>query len=187
MPQAIICDRTICNRLHRSCCGGGNLINVATRFTELVTCLSAVGPALRTDWAHTLFDRSLFNGFNMRVNRSLIVLTLALLVIVGMGLSSAAAPEVEKIDITSGKAQRPISLRDRLVVGLQARLKTEVTFCETVAMKVQLGQLPQRMVDETFLWARQRTLVARNGHKYRPILYFQPAMKARADRLHLVL
>ena len=123
----------------------------------------------------------------MRRYRSLIALTFGLLVIVGVSLRSPAADEIKKIDITPGKAERPISLRDRPVVGLHARLKTEVTFCEAVATQVNTGHLPQRLVDETFLWARQRASSPRNGHKYRPIVYFEPAMKLRADRLHLTL
>ena len=73
------------------------------------------------------------------------------------------------------------------MVGLQARLKTRSGFCDSVATKVRTGQLPQRVVDETFFWARQRAASIRNGHKYRPIVYFQPAMKARAKLLHLSL
>ncbi len=102
-------------------------------------------------------------------------------------LRSAAAPEVEKVDVTPGKADQPISLRDRLVVGLQARLKSEVNFCEAVVTRVNTGQLPQRLVDETFFWARQRAAAARNGPNHRPIVYFQPAMKARASRIDVLL
>lgn len=112
---------------------------------------------------------------------------MGLLAIVGVALRSPAANEVEKVNISPGKAEQPISLRDRLVVGLQARLKTEVAFCNTVAIQVQLGHLPLRMVDETFLWARQRVQSPLNNYKYRPIVYFQPAMKARAARLHIAL
>jgi hypothetical protein len=112
------------------------------------------------------------------------------LVVVAFGLSRApgAAPELDKsIRVTPGNGVQPVSLRDRLVVGLQARLKSEVAFCNAVAVQVQLGNLPQRMVDETFLWARQRAAPARNGLKYRPIVYFQPAMKIRANRIHVSL
>ena len=123
----------------------------------------------------------------MRIVRPLTVLGLVLLAIVGAEIRSPAAPQIEPLRITPGRADRPISLRDRLVVGLQARLKSEVTFCETVATKVLTGQLPQRLVDETFFWARLRAASIRNGHKYRPIVYFQPAMRARAERLRLTL
>jgi hypothetical protein len=119
--------------------------------------------------------------------RSIAVLSLILLAVIGGGLSSPAAPEVAPINITPGKADRPITLRDQLVVGLQARLKSEVAFCDSVTTKVQAGQLPRRVVDETFLWARLRAASIRNGHKYRPIVYFQPAMNARANLLHVSL
>ncbi len=98
-----------------------------------------------------------------------------------------AADEVDPLVITPAKPDQPITLRDRLVVGLQARLKSEVDFCDNVADKVNTGVLPQRLVDETFFWARQRAASIRNGHKYRPIVYFQPGLRARADKLHLSL
>jgi hypothetical protein len=110
------------------------------------------------------------------------------LAIFAEGLSQRiAADEVDPLVITPAKPDQPITLRDRLVVGLQARLKSEVDFCDNVADKVNTGALPQRLVDETFFWARQRAASIRNGHKYRPIVYFQPGLRARADKLHLSL
>jgi hypothetical protein len=110
------------------------------------------------------------------------------LVIFAEGLTQRmAADEVDPLVITPAKPDQPITLRDRLVVGLQARLKSEVDFCDNVADKVNTGALPQRLVDETFFWARQRAASIRNGHKYRPIVYFQPGLRARADKLHLSL
>jgi len=123
----------------------------------------------------------------MRIFRPLTVVGLVSLAIVGAEMRSPAAPEIGPLHVTPAKADQPISLRDRLVVGLQARLKSEVAFCDAVAIKVLAGQLPQRLVDETFFWARQRAASFRNGHNYRPIVYFQPAMRARAERLHLTL
>jgi hypothetical protein len=96
---------------------------------------------------------------------------------------ASAAVEVPRVTILPGRPQRVVSLRDRLVVGLKARLKSEVEFVELVVLRVQSGQLPQRLVDETFFWARQRALIRRQGHPRRPILFFQPAMRARAERL----
>src|SRR5690349_18985032 len=114
----------------------------------------------------------------MRVNRTFLVMGIGLLVIITLALpTTAATPEVEKIVVAQGKAEQPISLRDRLVVGLQARLKSEVAFCDAVAMEVNLGHLPIRLVDETFLWARQRAQSQMNVHQYRPIIYFQIAMR----------
>ena len=124
----------------------------------------------------------------MRVNRTFLVMGIGLLVIITLALpTTAATPEVEKIVVAQGKAEQPISLRDRLVVGLQARLKSEVAFCDAVAMEVNLGHLPIRLVDETFLWARQRAQSQMNVHQYRPIIYFQIAMRLRAQKLNVTL
>jgi hypothetical protein len=78
-------------------------------------------------------------------------------------------------------------LRDRLVAGLKARLKSEVAFIDNVVLRVHTGQLPQRVVDETFFWARDRASVLRNGRTQRAIIYFQPAMVVRAKRLNVTL
>jgi hypothetical protein len=121
------------------------------------------------------------------VYRYWVGLALGLLAIVGVALRSPAANQVEKVAIAPARGQAKISLRDRLVVGLQARLKTEVAFCEKVALEVQLGHLPVRVVDETFLWARERVESAQSGYTYRPIVYFQPAMKLRAKKLNIAL
>jgi hypothetical protein len=103
------------------------------------------------------------------------------------GALAAQDNSVERVALAPAKIQRPISLRDRLVVGLQARLKTEVAFVELVALRVRTGDLPQRIVDETFFWARARGRTLRNGRTRRPIIYFQPAMTARAKKLGVEL
>jgi hypothetical protein len=66
-------------------------------------------------------------------------------------------------------------------------LKSEVAFVELVAAKVRTGKLPQRVVDETFFWARDRASINRNANSRRPIIFFQPAMIARAKRLRVEL
>ena len=45
----------------------------------------------------------------------------------------------------------------------------------------------QRLVDETFFWARQRVAIVRYGRSNRPIVYFVPAMRARAKLLTVSL
>ncbi len=99
----------------------------------------------------------------------------------------ARAAETERAVLAPSRGQQVASLRDRLVVGLQARLKTEVAFVELVALKVRQGKLPQRVVDQTFFWARDRASISRNGYSLRPIIYFRPAMIARAKRLRVDL
>jgi hypothetical protein len=115
------------------------------------------------------------------------VLISVMLVADRMNDRRATAAEVERINVSPTKARRPVSLRDRLVVGLQARLKSEVAFVEVVVDRVQTGKIPQRIVDETFFWARQRASATQAGRSRRPIIFFMPAMRARAERLRVSL
>jgi hypothetical protein len=110
-----------------------------------------------------------------------------LIVVVSGFVATPAATQTAPVHLKPANGVKPISLRDRLIVGLEARLKSEIAFCDTVVLHVHLGHLPLRVVDETFLWARQRAAPVRNGIQYRPIIYFQPAMIARAKRLRLAL
>lgn len=104
-----------------------------------------------------------------------------------VALHARAATESQRVNVTPGRSQQRVGLRDRLVVGLQARLKSEVAFVEKVVEQVQAGKLPQRIVDETFFWARDRASAKRNGVSRRPIIFFQPAMTLRAKRLKVDL
>ena len=115
------------------------------------------------------------------------ILVLASAIIGRITQCAIAAEEVQKIDITPAKPNRAPTLRDRLVVGLQARLKSEIAFVDSVVANVQNGHIPQRQVDETFFWARQRAVLARDGRLHRPIIYFEPAMRIRANLLHVTL
>jgi hypothetical protein len=115
------------------------------------------------------------------------LLAVALLLPDHVGYQASAAAEVQRVAVAPSRGREPISLRDRLVVGLQARLKSEVEFVEQVALRVRTGHLPQRLVDETFFWARQRAAAGRAGRPRRPIIFFRPAMKLRAKRLGVEL
>jgi len=96
----------------------------------------------------------------------------------------AEASEVETGILAEATPGRTISLRDRLITGLQARLKSELAFIDTVVAAVQGGALPQRLVDETFFWARERARMPRRlGRQRRPIIYFRPALIARINRI----
>jgi len=124
---------------------------------------------------------------------ALSLLFVGLLLVIALALPdpafdrTATAAEVARVAVRPARPQRPVSLRDRLVVGLQARTKSEVEFVEAVAARVRSGDLPQRLVDETFFWARARAAVVRHGRTRRAIIYFQPAMTARAQRLRVSL
>jgi hypothetical protein len=125
----------------------------------------------------------------MRLIRLIALSILVLVAAIGGRIiqHTMAAEETANIDVTPAQPNRPVTLRDRLIVGLQARLKSEVAFVDEVVAKVNSGQLPQRQVDETFFWARQHAALARVGRWHRPIIYFEPAMRARANLLHVSL
>jgi hypothetical protein len=126
--------------------------------------------------------------FHMRLIRLLTLSSLVLAVAISCRIvQQAMADEVAKLDLTPAKPNQPISLRDRLIAGLQARLKSEVNFVDAVVKEVHLGHIPQDQVDQTFFWARQRATWSRDGVAHRPIVYFQPAMRARATLLHVTL
>jgi hypothetical protein len=95
-----------------------------------------------------------------------------------------AAETAPPLRLRPATPERPVSLRDRLITGLRARLKSELAFVDAVVAKVEAGELPQRLVDETFFWARMHAMAPRRGNRYqRPIIYFQPALIARANRI----
>jgi hypothetical protein len=127
----------------------------------------------------------------MRLLRLLTLSILVLIAAIGGRIvqRATAADEVQKVGVTAAKPNQPISFHDRLVVGLEARLKSEIKFVDAVVIEVQAGHIPQEQVDQTFFWARQRAAaaVARDHRNYRAITYFQPAMRARANLLHVSL
>lgn len=94
----------------------------------------------------------------------------------------AATPQLKP-----ATASRQISFRDRLVTGLRARLKSEIDFVDRVVDEVHAGRIPQRLVDRTFFWARQKSYRRRNGRSQRPIIYFRPAMIRQAEQLDVTL
>ena len=105
----------------------------------------------------------------------------------GQHRAAVAAEVVEPMVIVPAGSSRPVTLRDRLVSGLRARLKSEIDFIDSLVVAVNLGQVPQRLVDQTYFWSRIRASDRRYGRPRRPIIYFQPAMTARAQRLGVVL
>lgn len=117
-------------------------------------------------------------------------LVLALLVMVLMVPEQTETKQAQAASISLEQAgpNKQISFRDRLVAGLKARLKSEVAFVEGVVDEVNAGRIPQRLVDETFFWARDRSQIRnRRGRVRRPVIYFQPAMVARAKRIGVTL
>ena len=70
-----------------------------------------------------------------------------------------------------------------MITGLRAFTKADRAFIDKVVILVEQGKLPRRLVDGTFLWARDRA--ARRGfyRRLRPMVYFQPALVTRAKRI----
>jgi hypothetical protein len=100
---------------------------------------------------------------------------------------AARGDELANLNLTPATPDKPITVRERLIVGLQARLQSEVQFVDDVLGQVQAGHIPQSMVDETFFWSRQKAGDPKYGRPRRPIIYFKPAMIARANALHVML
>ena len=104
-------------------------------------------------------------------------------------IPSELVVEAQKADvqITPAAPQKPITLRDRLIVGLKAMSHADVAFVDSVVLQVNLGKLPQRLVDQTFFWARQRAASPAGGRDRRPIIYFRPAMAMIARQIGVTL
>lgn len=114
-----------------------------------------------------------------------VLLGIAFVLFVAAVLTAATPPPV--LVVPRGRSHQVATLRERLIFGLEARLPSEVAFVEAVVHKVHTGKLPQRVVDQTFFWARDRASFNRNGIERRPIIFFQPAMAARAKKLKVDL
>lgn len=78
---------------------------------------------------------------------------------------------------------KTITLEQRLTFGLQARRPSERAFIASVVDSVNRGDLPRRLVDRTFFWARNRATRVVDKSARRPIIYFQPALTIQARRL----
>jgi hypothetical protein len=119
-----------------------------------------------------------------------IILMAAILIPISLDSSAPAQTLSDGSQLTAPKFQQPIGLRDRLIVGLKAMSKSDLAYVDRVVAKVDAGHLPQRLVDETFVWARKRVAVSPTvvGVKERrPIIYFRPVLTAQAKRIGVEL
>jgi hypothetical protein len=88
---------------------------------------------------------------------------------------------------SSNRDGRQVSLRDQLRVGLKAKTQADLAFIELVVARVDQGLLPRKLVDSTFLWARNRYRSRSNTRRLRPMVYFQPALVRQAKKIGLTL
>jgi len=123
------------------------------------------------------------------------VLSGAILLPITAGLFAAATEDVQaavssQAGLSAGNQGRQLNLRDQLRLGLKATTKQDLEFIDSAVLAVRQGKLPRRVVDSTFLWARQRAHLNVNRvqrRRLRPMIYFQPGLTLRASRLGLQL
>ena len=75
------------------------------------------------------------------------------------------------------------TLREKLVFGLQVRRPSEFEFIDAVVDTVERGELPRKLVERYFFFARTRP--QRRSRARRPIIDFQFALKAAAEQLRI--
>jgi len=78
-------------------------------------------------------------------------------------------------------------LQQQLRVGLKATTQCDRDFLDIVVNLVETGRLPRRLVDTTFLWARDRAARKSRLRALRPMIYFKPALVLRAKRIGVKL
>lgn len=198
------------NRVNWPCTIGSRPLQAPTRLllrapgrtigTTLVAHWATVNLLVRMTWTCAMHLNNLpryrtWISLRRKLIRQLRKRKLARLTVVGVALSVmlvlgdrigeqfASAGTAPLIRLRPANSLKPISLRDRLLVGLEARIPSEVVFVDLVVHLVNTGKVPQRVVDQTFFWARDRAARVQGGNPRRAIIYFRPAMIARLERL----
>lgn len=82
----------------------------------------------------------------------------------------------------SGGVPRGPVLEDRLLLGLRVKTDADRKFIANVVELVERRVLPIKLVDTTYFWARAKASKRRNLAN-NPMVYFRPALIARAARL----
>jgi hypothetical protein len=119
---------------------------------------------------------SIVHSLVLRPNRRAIALRGALVLLAAAGVwATVSTPPAESRQVAN--------LRERLKFGLLAKIPSELEFIDRVVFLVDTGKLPERLVNQTFFWARDRASAPRAGRPRRPIIYFQPAMTDVAERI----
>ena len=108
-------------------------------------------------------------------------------VVLGTGLLAQQSTTQSQAGRNNGSQGRQLTLTTQLQVGLKAFTKADFEFIDTVVELVNDGTLPRRLVDSTFLWARQRAEKRRGPRRLRPMVYFRPGLTFRARALGILL
>jgi len=108
-------------------------------------------------------------------------------VVVALGILFTTYSSAQQSSNTAPQQGRQVTLREQLTVGLKARTKADTAFINVVVRAVEQGRLPRRLVDTTFLWARERAVKRSYQRRLRPMVYFQPGLTQRARRIGVKL
>ena len=134
--------------------------------------------------ADRCFDRQ--SKFPTRLSLALLLITSVPLVSdsVAQQTGNISAPRMGNIGPAEG---RQITLRQQLTTGLRAFTKADFVFIDKVVLAVEQGRLPRKMVDSTFLWARDRAARRSYQRRLRPMVYFAPGLTLRAKQINITL
>lgn len=114
------------------------------------------------------------NSTRQEIPERLRRIRVAVVLVMGLAAITFALP------VLAGKDPRVapggITLKQTLDKGLKARRPSEFAFNKLVVEKVEQGKLPTKMVERTFLWAR-------NNKQPFPMPYFEKAMQIQAKKL----
>jgi hypothetical protein len=91
----------------------------------------------------------------------------------GFQVDSSRADDPSSIN--GGGVSPTLDLKKQLELGLRARRDVEFEYIEKIIKLVEKGTLPRKLVDSTFIWARNMPT--------RQLQYFQFALRARAKKL----
>jgi hypothetical protein len=117
-------------------------------------------------------------------SREIVITTILVLMTIVLGSGVGNAQEGAGAASTEG---RKLPLKEQLTLGLKATTKDDKEFINLVVQKVEQGILPRPLVDSTFLWARERANRKSYSRSLRPMVYFKPALLARAKMMRITL
>ena len=117
------------------------------------------------------------------VRRRIVLAAVAVTLLVGwagyaaLGVSSSTARAQQQNAVDAERTGA--TLRELLEKDLRVRRPEEFAFINRVMQLVEEGELPEKMVYTTYLWARRKPR--------RPLQYFELALRLRADKLGIDL
>lgn len=111
-----------------------------------------------------------------------------MLKVCGQSLKALVSLPIVALTCPSGYGQTPRGpvLEERLLVGLRVKTKSDEKFIHRVVLLVKQKTLSVKLVDSTYFWARAKAARSRRLAN-NPMVYFRPALVARAAKLGIRL